>query len=335
MVQPSPVTDIRSDRLTVWCNARFPAAAMAELGQGLRNHNLVFPATLQASNLVGGGADPALETADIALGQPDPEQIVGLPRLRWVHLTSAGYTRYDRSDLRAALAAHGAALTNSSMVYDEPCAEHVLAMMLALARRLPQSLIDQQTTRPWRAAEHRIQSRLLTGQTALIYGYGAIGRRLAELLSPLKMKIVGVRRTIRGGEAARVVIAEEAEALLPAADHVINILPANKQTGLFFGRERIARIKPGASFYNIGRGTTVDQGALLDALRSGRLAAAYLDVTEPEPLPPDHPLWSAPNCYITPHTAGGADDESERLVRHFLENLRRFERGTALQDRIV
>ena len=88
-------------------------------------------------------------------------------------------------------------------------------------------------------------------------------------------------------------------------------------------------------FYNIGRGTTVDQSALLDALHTGKLSAAYLDVTNPEPLPPDHPLWSAPNCYITPHTAGGHHDEFERLARHFIDNLRRFERGEELVDRIV
>lgn len=93
-------------------------------------------------------------------------------------------------------------------------------------------------------------------------------------------------------------------------------------------------MKPGAILYNIGRGSTVDQAALLDALESKRLAAAYLDATEPEPLPPSHLLWSAPNCFITPHTAGGFIGEKERLVRHFLDNLRRFIAGEALRDRV-
>ena len=90
----------------------------------------------------------------------------------------------------------------------------------------------------------------------------------------------------------------------------------------------------GAIFYNVGRGTTVDQEALLDALQSGALGAAYLDVCTPEPLPPDHPLWSAPNCHVTPHSAGGHAGESERLIRHFTENLRRFAEGAALVDRV-
>jgi phosphoglycerate dehydrogenase-like enzyme len=94
-------------------------------------------------------------------------------------------------------------------------------------------------------------------------------------------------------------------------------------------------MRKGAIFYNIGRGNTVDQAALLTALQGGHLGAALLDVTEPEPLPPDHPLWSLPNCVITPHMAGGHSSEQERLVDHFLENLRRFERGEPLHDRVV
>jgi phosphoglycerate dehydrogenase-like enzyme len=94
-------------------------------------------------------------------------------------------------------------------------------------------------------------------------------------------------------------------------------------------------MKPGARFYNVGRGTTVDQDALIAALQSGHLNAAYLDVMEPEPLPPAHPLWSAPNCFITCHLGGGTGDQDVKLVRQFLENLRRFEKREGLIDRII
>ncbi|MEO6725182.1 MAG: NAD(P)-dependent oxidoreductase, partial [Blastocatellia bacterium] len=127
---------------------------------------------------------------------------------------------------------------------------------------------------------------------------------------------------------------DELEKHLPLADHIINILPASAATRHFVNAELLAAMKPGALFYNIGRGSTVDQPALIAALESGKLAAAYLDVTEPEPLPPDHPLWTAPNCFITPHTAGGHIGERDRLVRHFLENLRRFTTGETLNDRV-
>jgi len=94
-------------------------------------------------------------------------------------------------------------------------------------------------------------------------------------------------------------------------------------------------MKPGARYYNIGRGTTTDQDALLEALRVGQLELAYLDVTDPEPLPPGHPLWTAPNCYITPHTAGGHRGEWLRLAKHFLANFQRYQLGEELADRVI
>jgi phosphoglycerate dehydrogenase-like enzyme len=119
------------------------------------------------------------------------------------------------------------------------------------------------------------------------------------------------------------------------ADHIINILPDNQESRHFFDATRFAKLKPGAVFYNIGRGTTVDQNALLNALQSGRLRAAWLDVTDPEPLPDGHPLLTAPNCHITPHIAGGHTDETKTLVRHFLKNFERFIRGESLIDRVM
>jgi phosphoglycerate dehydrogenase-like enzyme len=324
-----------TDRLTIYCDAKFPAAVTDELVRAAAPHQVILASRPSASNLVSAGPDPRLTDADVALGQPDPKQVMESRSIRWVHVTSAGYTRYDRDDFKAVLRARGAFFTNSSAVYQEPCAEHCLAMMLALARRLPQCVVEQQTTRPWRAAEHRIQCRLLTRQTAVILGYGAIARRLVELLRPLHMKVVCVRRNPAGDEGVPTVPEHRMDDVLGTADHVVNTLPETGRTLAMFNAQRFAALKPGAMFYNIGRGTTVDQDALLAALRSGQVAAAYLDVTNPEPLPPDHPLWSTPDCYITPHTAGGHHDEFERLARHFLDNLRRLERGEQLVDRIV
>ena len=115
---------------------------------------------------------------------------------------------------------------------------------------------------------------------------------------------------------------------------MVNLLPASESTEKLFDQELFAAFKPGARFYNGGRGATVDQDALLANLESGHLSAALLDVTDPEPLPPEHALWSAPNCVITPHSAGGHHDEHDRLVDHFLANLARFEAGEALDDRV-
>lgn len=319
---------------TIWCNTAFPEPVMERLMQAMGAHRLVLPPLLQTSNLALGDPDPLLAVADVAFGQPDPLQVIASDRLRWVQLTTAGYTRYDTPALRDALGRRGGILTNSSSVYDEPCAEHAMAMMLALARQLP-AMWREQAEAGWRSAEHRRASRLLVGQTVLLYGYGAIGRRLAEMLEPMRMNVIGVRRHPRGDERVRTVRTEHADALLPTADHIVDLLPAAAGTTLYFNVERFSRMKQGAVFYNIGRGTTVDQMALLDALERGALSGAYIDVTEPEPLPKDHPLWRAPNCYITPHTAGGEEGEFARLAEHFMDNLRRFERGEPLVGRVI
>jgi len=321
--------------LNLWCNAQFPETAMDELRAGIGTDRLLLSSARQKLNLAAGQADPLLVEADVAFGQPDPNQITDLSNLRWTHLTTAGYTRYDTAEVRTALSRRGAALTNSSSVYSEPCAEHVLSMMLALVRQLPQCLNDQLTTQSWKAAEHRRNCRLLEGQTALILGLGAIAHRLIELLQPFRMNLVAVRRTLGGDEPIRTFPFREVARLVPEADHIVNLLPANASTEDFFNADLIGRMKPTAFIYNIGRGTTVDAIALRTALEIGRIAGAYLDVTDPEPLPPDHPLWRLPNCWITPHTAGGHHNEFSRLVRHFLDNLRRFHRGESLKDRVV
>lgn len=273
-----------------------------------------------------------LADCDIAFGQPDVQTVIESEKLRWVHLSSAGYTNYDNDQVRAALKARNAILTNSSSVYDEPCAQHALAMILAFARRLP--YIWQDSTRhEWNTRPHRERSFLLNGQTVLFLGYGAIGKRLSELLKPFHLaEIYALRQKERGNESATIIYKDELEVFLPAAEHVINLLPESDSTRGFMDSQRIAHMQPGAFYYSIGRGATTNQEALRDALNSGHLSGAYLDVTSPEPLPAEHPLWRAPNCFITPHSAGGHADEDIRLVRHFLANLHAFESGKALHD---
>ena len=321
--------------LTIWCNAKLTPADLDHLRRSAEPHRLVLSGSTTPSNLHPGGPDPALATADVALGQPDPQQVIESPNVKWVHLTSAGYTRYDTEPFRAAIRARGGTLTNSSSVYDAPCAEHALAMILALARQLPQCLDDQRGDRRWLGDGVRRDAYLLDGQRILIYGYGAIGRRLAEMLLPLRMRVTGVRRSTGGKEPVEVVTPEAADALLPSADHVMDILPLSDHTARFFDAARLAKLPPTARFYNIGRGGTVDQAALTVALSTGRIAAAYLDVTDPEPLPPADPLWSLPNCWVTPHSAGGHATEFRRLADHFLGNLRRYAAGGAVLDRVL
>ena len=319
---------------TIFCNIPLPPAARDQLVAGLAQDRLVWAESMAPTNLFTGKPDPALVGAEIAFGQPEANQCASLPGLRYVHLSSAGYTPFDPPAIRNAFAGRAAILCNSSSVFSEPCAQHVLALMLADTRRLGEAFDNQRGPRGWPKKSLREDSRLLRGQTVLIAGLGAIGLRLAELLAPFGLEIVGVRRSPRGNEPIWTVPLADLDAQLPAADFVINLFPGSAETHRLFDAARFARMKPGSVFINIGRGTTVDQDALMQALTNGTLSAAYLDVTDPEPLPSDHGLWRARNCHITPHAAGGHRDEPDRLVTHFLANLARFRARQPLRDRV-
>jgi phosphoglycerate dehydrogenase-like enzyme len=281
-----------------------------------------------------GVADSGALEAEVVFGQPDPATVLQSKKLRWIHLSSAGYAPYHTPAFRNGLRVLRAILTNSSGVFDEPCAQHIMAWLLADARQLYACHNNQNSSHAWPQNELREKTRLLAEQTILIAGFGAIGRRLTELLAPYSVQLIGYRRSPQPDSLIRIVGPEKLSAALAEADHVVNILPQSPETQLFFNSERLGWIKAGARYYSIGRGATTDQEALLGSLRSGHLSAAYLDVTTPEPLPADHPLWSTPNCFITPHIGGGHADEALRIVKHFVRNLRRFERGEALVNKV-
>ena len=319
----------------IFCDAPLSDSALGFLKQGAAPHELVFSRRAFQLVLARSEPDPGLRIADIAFGQPDIADVMESERLRWIQLTSAGYTRYDTPDFRSWARSRGVIVTNSSGVYAKACAEHVFAFMLAQARLLPQALGVRCESGSPQWMELRQGSVLLQGQSAVILGFGAIAARLLQLLSPFEMKVIAMRRHPRGDETVPIVTVDNLRDALAGADHVINILPDNAESVGFISAPRLGWMKPGAIFYNIGRGTTVDQRALAESLRSGQLGAAWLDVTDPEPLPDDHPLWKTPNCHITPHTAGGHQNESATLVRHFLENFRRFLAQTPLHDRIM
>lgn len=321
--------------LRIYVDLTLPPDARDLLRAGTVGHELVFPAKPTTSVLSKGEPDPQFATVDVAFGQPDTTAIAAAPKLRWVHVSSAGITRYDTPEFRAHATGRGLPVSNSSGVYDEPCAVHALSFMLAQARKLPHGLRTRVSNAApeWQAL--RDASSTLRDETVLLLGYGAIARRLAELLRPFGAKLVACRRQPRGNEGMPVVTEAGLPMALAAADHVVNILPESPETRRFFDAARFAQLKPGAVFYNLGRGATVDQDALVGALRSGQVGAAWLDVTDPEPLPDSHPLWAEPNCFITPHVAGGHTGEACSLVRHFLTNLERFTRGEALADRVM
>ena len=191
-------------------------------------------------------------------------------------------------------------LTNGSGNHAINIAEHVLALMLAFARQLP-ALVRAQDERQWRPP--KIETLFeLSGQTLAVVGAGALGCAVAARAAAFGMRVLGVRRTPDGtlppGFASMAALAD-LDAVLAEADHVVITLPLTAETRGLFSTARLAAMKPGAHLYNVGRGAIVDPAALLAALRSGRLAGAGLDVTDPEPLPADSPLWSEPGVIVT------------------------------------
>ena len=321
--------------LKVFTDLQTTPELLSWLRESISPHELLRPASPGASVLADVPTDPLMQEADIVLGQPRTDAVLTSTLLKWLQVSTAGFTRYDTPDFRSTMKERGIPVTNSSRVYDDACAEHVLAFMLANARQLPSALKTRcaNGTEEWKTL--RRNSRLLQGQSLLIVGYGAIAERLVELLQPFRMEITAMRRSPRGDEKVTVITPDHVAEALGKADHVINILPDNAGSARWFDAVRFGQMKAGAIFYNIGRGSTGDQEALAAALQSGDLGAAWLDVTEPEPLPDDHVLWTCGNCHITPHTAGGQAGEARVLIRHFIENFERFQKGDALVTRVM
>ncbi len=319
----------------VYVGSSFPAEAQSVLEAGLDGHAVVWAAHASGSNLVPGEVDPRIAEAEVVLGQPPVDAIVGATAPRWVHLTSAGYTRYAVPEVADRLRAAGVALTTSSSVYADPCATHALSLLLALVRRLDEAFEDQHGARTWPDAALRERSAVLSRMRVMVLGHGAIGRRLLELLAPFRPSLAVVREHPRGDESVVAWTRERALAELGAFDAVVSTLPETDTTRGFVGASWLAAMKPGALFVNVGRGATVDHSALVRALASGHLGGAALDVTDPEPLPPTHPLWTLRRCIVTPHMAGGQRGEHVELVRHFLSNLERFTDRRDLVDRVM
>lgn len=321
--------------MTIFSDPLLGDRAAQLLHFGTVGHTLLTPALPASSVLAQAAPDPAFSLAEIAFGQPHLESIHAAADLKWLQVSSAGFTRYDTPEFRQTIAGRGIIVTNSSGVYAQACAEHVFSFMLANSRMLPQALASRAANGSPEWLGLRNTSRSLHGQSVVILGFGVIAKHLLKLLEPFAMRITAMRRQPLGDEGVPVVTGRDLPAALAAADHVINILPDNPASRGFVDDALFSNMKPGAVFHNIGRGTTVDQDALVRALRSGRLSAAWLDVTDPEPLASDHPLRLEPQCFITPHIAGGHHAEDETLVRHFLENLRRFLAHEPLVDRIM
>lgn len=245
------------------------------------------------------------------------------PRLRWVHIGGVGV---DWA-LFEALVESDVVVTNSRGVFDASLPEYLLTLMLALLKDLPGTIRDQ-AAGEWR---HRLLEPLAPGR-AVILGAGSIARSAARLLRGLGLEVDLVGRTARQDASVDGGIRGMAELpeLLPTADWLVLLLPLTRKTRGLVGARELALLPPRARLVNLGRGPVLDERALLEPLRSGRLAGAALDVFEQEPLPRGHPLWSMPNVIVSPHIGGDVAATPAAFTAAFLANLELYMGGRPL-----
>lgn len=274
----------------------------------------------------------ALARAQIIIGEPRNEDFSHCTRLEWMQSPSSGVNYYMDGGCFPA----GAALCCMTGEYGNVLAEHMLAMTLALCRRLPEYR-DQQHDHKW---ELRRYDKQLQGSTVLILGAGDIGTTLATWLRPMVGTVIGMRRVKRPMPEVydRMITPEELDAYLLQADIVLCALPHTPQTAGLLDERRLSLMKPDAVLVNGGRGSLIDQEALCRLLQAGHFWGVGLEVTKPEPLPPEHPLWDQPRLIITPHAAGNSfapgSPLEKRIWDRILENVTAYLYGRELKNRV-
>lgn len=320
----TPVRDLpgwrRPARVVVWLDDAERVAALREVAPGVE---ITAVSSAEA-------AAAAVEDAQVMIGSCDESILSRGPGLHWIQVFSAGV---DRCVNNPSLAGGGKVLTNGQRIASPALAEHAIALMMALVRGIDVYHANQ-LAGSWErdVGMDRADFMELAGRTVLVVGLGGIGTQTAKRAHGLGMRVIATRGSRREGPdyVDYVGLADEALALASQADVVINTAPLTDETRGMFNAAFFEAMKPGAYFVSIGRGGSTVTADLVAAIHSGAIAGAGLDVTDPEPLPAGHPLWTTPRVLITPHTAGRSDQSRERLFLLVRENLRRYVAGEPL-----
>jgi phosphoglycerate dehydrogenase-like enzyme len=318
-------TGWRAPRKIVVRNLQFPGVEY--LQSSAPGVHLVVTETIEA-------AIEQARDADAVIGWCDARLLRAGPRIRWIQFLYAGV----ESCVSVPAVRDGTVLlTNMQRVQAPIIAEHAIAMVLSLARGLDLA-IAQQPSKTWRpdALLSRGRLRTVKGKTMLVAGLGGIGTEVAQRAHALGMRVVATRASGRDGPDFMSYVGgpDELAKLAAEADVIVDALPLTPATRATFDARLFERVKRGALFVNVGRGATVVTSALIDALRSGALGGAAFDVTDPEPLPADHPLWQAPNVIITPHISSESELGVTRVWEIVRENLRRYVAGRPMLSEV-
>jgi len=262
------------------------------------------------------------------------EQLKAGKKLKWIHSTAAGVAQLMYPELRDS----GILVTNPSGIFSVPMGEHTMGLLLALARNFPDSVRQQDRARwsqqeLWDKPQHLTE---LNGQVLLIVGYGSIGHEVAKRAKAFDIRVWGVTRsgTGDGTHVEKIVPSGKLHEVLPEADYIVIAAPETAETKRLIGAEEIGRMKNGARLINVARGSLLDEAALVRALKSGALGGAALDVASTEPLPPESPLWNAPNLLITPHTSAVSDRLWVRHTALLMDLLERWFDGRKMFNQV-
>lgn len=257
------------------------------------------------------------------------DTVTAAPNLRWVHFPNAGV---DQHPFLPALAARKVRLTTSAGSNGEPVGQTAIGGLLMLARNFPHWWAAQQR-REWKPIRGEAVPRDLKGQTVLVIGMGTVGSTVARFCRVLGMHVIGVRRTPRPDDPADEMHKLDAlPQLLPRCDWVVLACALTPETRRIINAKTLALLPRGARLINVCRGGVVDEAAVIEALRSGQLGGAHLDVFETEPLPADSPLWGLPNVIVSPHNAQASAGNDNRAMQIFLGNLAKWGRGERMQN---
>jgi phosphoglycerate dehydrogenase-like enzyme len=274
---------------------------------------------------VSAATPKEIAAADATLGVCTAEVLQQAKQLQWIQWPAAGVDRCVQQPL---LREHHVLLTNLQRTMGPSMAEHVVGMMLALSRHFEYFFKQQQEAR-WAREDATPQLADLDGKTVLVVGLGGIGTEVARRAHALGMRVTATRASGRNGPdyVSYVGLPDELLKLAKDADFIVNCTPLTPQTTGIFNREFFDVLKPGAYFISVGRGRSTVTADLIAALSSGHLAGAGLDVTDPEPLPAESPLWHLPNVIITPHVSADTAVSQEQRNYVLVENLRRYAAG--------
>jgi phosphoglycerate dehydrogenase-like enzyme len=306
-------------------NQRLSESDIRELRTAAPSLNLVFPSR--------ESLNAEIVDADAIVGGINREQFLAAKKLKWVQITSAGVENYltNIPELKNS----PVTMTNMKIVQGIEIADHALGLLLALTRRLDVAIKDRETEN-WRTLQQYGPPLELHGKTAVVVGVGGIGTQIAIRAKAFGMTVIGVdpKDIPYAPFLDRTVWPDRLDTVLPEADVVFISAPHTPETDKMIKAEQFAKMKKGVLFIAVSRGKIYDNMALVDALKSGHVAGAGLDVVDPEPLPKGHPLWKTGRVIITPHIAGRSDGEGPRYFEIYKDNLIRFAKGEPLRHTV-